>query len=56
MQIKPNTSFLSVADIDAYSEALSFDELAEQFPADPFLCSVHSQKADTPGFSPFRRR
>lgn len=55
MQIK-HTSFLSVADIDVYSEAQSFDELAEQFPADPFLCSVHSEMNGAPGFSPFRRR
>lgn len=56
MQIDHDTPFLSVADIDVYSETQSFDELAEQFPADPFLCSVHSQMRDAPGFSRFRRR
>lgn len=52
MQIDHNTPLFSVADIDVYSEAQSFEELAEQFPADPFLCSV---QRDATGFSPRRR-
>lgn len=44
MQMKQHTFIFDVADIDVYSEELTLDELAEEFPDDPFLCSQYLRK------------
>ncbi|WP_168274187.1 hypothetical protein [Rhizobium leguminosarum] len=56
MQMKQQTLIIDVADIDAYSEEQSFEELAEQFPDDPFLPAQHFRMTGFPAFVSFRAR
>ncbi|MEY9628959.1 hypothetical protein [Sinorhizobium fredii] len=56
MQMKQQTFILNIADIDVYSEEQTFEELAEQFPDDPFLCSQHFRMTGAPGSVSFRTR
>ncbi|MGN7802365.1 hypothetical protein ACTJKE_06465 [Ensifer sp. 22521] len=48
MQMKKQTLILHLADIDVYSEEQTFDDLAEQFPEDPFFFSEHFGKPGGP--------
>jgi hypothetical protein len=54
MQMKQQTLILNIADIDVYSEEQTFEELAEQFPDDPFSCSQHFPMRGAPGSVSFR--
>lgn len=56
MQMKQQTLILNIVDIEVYSEEQTFEELAEQFPDDPFLCSQHFRMTGAPGSVSFRTR
>ncbi|MDW9542628.1 hypothetical protein GOA55_10355 [Sinorhizobium meliloti] len=54
MQMKHQTLILNIADIDVYSEEQTFEELAGQFPGDPYFCSQHFRMTGSPGSVSFR--